>query len=46
VTEDISALAKVGVDHVFVTIPYAVHDIKEWIDAAAALYAAVRESGV
>jgi probable F420-dependent oxidoreductase len=43
--EDIVALAAAGVDHVYVTLPTAVRNLGELIDAAGTLHAAVRDAG-
>ncbi|WUJ08034.1 LLM class flavin-dependent oxidoreductase [Actinoplanes sp. NBC_00393] len=44
--EDVAALAEVGVDHVYVTLPAAVRDVRELIDRAAELHAGVRAAGL
>jgi probable F420-dependent oxidoreductase len=43
---DIAELAKGGIDHVYVTLPFVVRDRNEYYDRMAEVHAAVREAGV
>ncbi|MDI6104398.1 TIGR03619 family F420-dependent LLM class oxidoreductase [Actinoplanes sp. NEAU-A12] len=44
--EDVAAMAEAGADHVYLTLPAAVRDVKELIDRAAELHEQVRAAGV
>ncbi|MEU8817288.1 LLM class F420-dependent oxidoreductase [Actinoplanes sp. NPDC048796] len=44
IVEEIEALAKVGVDHVYVTLPSALSSLTELIDTAAALMSAAEDA--
>ncbi|MFF5083380.1 LLM class F420-dependent oxidoreductase [Actinoplanes sp. NPDC000266] len=46
IVEDIEALAKVGVDHVYVTLPSALSSLNELTDTAAALMSAAEDAGL
>ncbi|XVU29191.1 LLM class F420-dependent oxidoreductase [Actinoplanes sp. CA-054009] len=46
IVEEIEALAKAGVDHVYVTLPSALSSLSELIDTAAALMSATEEAGL
>jgi probable F420-dependent oxidoreductase len=46
VVEDIADLAKGGIDHVFVAVPFVVRDRNECFDRMAELHAAVRAAGL
>jgi len=43
---DIAELAKGGIDHVYVTLPFVVRDRNEYYDRMAEVHAAVRATGV
>ncbi|GAA0447953.1 LLM class F420-dependent oxidoreductase [Paractinoplanes deccanensis] len=46
IVEEIEALAKAGVDHVYVTLPSAVSSLAELIDTAGALMTAAEDAGL
>ncbi|XVV16298.1 TIGR03619 family F420-dependent LLM class oxidoreductase [Actinoplanes sp. CA-131856] len=46
IVEEIEALAKAGVDHVYVTLPSALSSLTELIDSAAALMSAAEDAGL
>jgi probable F420-dependent oxidoreductase len=46
IVEEIAELAKGGVDHVFVAVPFLVRDKNECFDRMAELHAAVRGAGI
>ena len=46
IIEDIAALAKAGVEHVFLTIPYTSSGQTEFLDMSAAFYTEARMAGI
>ncbi|MEV4280729.1 TIGR03619 family F420-dependent LLM class oxidoreductase [Actinoplanes xinjiangensis] len=43
---DVAAFAEAGADHVYLTLPAGLRDVKELIDRAAELHAGVRAAGI